>query len=587
MYYSDELIEEVRIKNPIVDVISSYVHLSKRGSNYVGLCPFHNEKTPSFSVSPGRGIFHCFGCGAGGNVFTFVMYYENFSFPEAMQKLADRAGVVLPKQEYTKEMKEAKDQRARLLEMHKAAAIFYVSLLHSEEGKMGMDYFKKRGLTDETIRDFGLGYTGTSSRNLYQYLKKKGYRDEDLKESGLVTIRETGGSDKFWNRVMFPIMDTNNRVIAFGGRVLGQGEPKYLNSQETKIFDKSRNLYGLHEARKTHEKYMLLCEGYLDVISLHQAGFKNAVASLGTAFTSSHGMILKRYTDEVVLCYDNDNAGRKAILRAAPMLRSAGLKVNVIDLAPYKDPDEFIVNLGADEFRLRAEKAINAFLFEIQCLRENYDFSDPQDKANFFQETAKRIAGFQNEIERNSYTESVANTYGMDYAVLKAAVNKAGNEIGLAKKSEEEYQPKSLRAFKRKDSGITEAQKLVLTEILDDPSLFKKAETILKPSDFSTELLRDLAEKIYEGIRKGAFDQSKLVNQFIDTDRYKEVVEFMSSDFSIGMNPEERMRVFSEALYKIKSESIEEQMKNATDAEVLMKLMKEKQELCRSEKDLK
>ena len=349
MYYPEEVVEEVREKNDIVDVISGYVKLQKKGANYFGLCPFHNEKSPSFSVSPGKQMYYCFGCGAGGNVITFLMEYENYTFPEALKFLADRAGVALPKMEYQKEAREQADLKARLLEVNKLAANYFYHQLKSPAGQAGYRYLHdKRELKDPTILRFGLGFANKTSDDLYRFLKEKGYEDSFLKETGLVTIEERGGRDKFWNRVMFPIMDIHNRVIGFGGRVMGDGEPKYLNSPETKIFDKSRNLYGLNYARTSREKYMLVCEGYLDVISLHQAGFTNAVASLGTAFTSQHASVLKRYTDQVILTYDSDGAGVKAALRAIPILREAGISSKVLNMKPYKDPDEFIKNLGPD-----------------------------------------------------------------------------------------------------------------------------------------------------------------------------------------------------------------------------------------------
>ena len=269
-YYSDELIEEVRSRNDVVDVISGYVRLQKRGSTYFGLCPFHNEKTPSFSVSPGKQMYYCFGCGAGGNVFTFMMQYENFTFQEAMQSLADRAGIELPKQEMSAAQREAADRRSRLLEINKVAAKYFYMLLRSPQGSHALQYFEERKLSKGTMQHFGLGYSNKYSDDLYQYLKKQGYEDELLKDSGLVTIDERrGGHDKFWNRAMFPIMDANNRVIGFGGRVMGEGEPKYLNSPETMIFDKSRNLYGLNFARSSRRPHILLCEGYMHVIALH------------------------------------------------------------------------------------------------------------------------------------------------------------------------------------------------------------------------------------------------------------------------------------------------------------------------------
>ena len=364
MYYSDEIVEEVRMKNDIVDVISDYVKLQKKGSSYFGLCPFHNEKSPSFSVSPGKQMYYCFGCGAGGNVFTFIMEYENYTFVEALKYLAQRAGVTLPEAEYSKEAKAAADLRTTLLEIQKKAAAFYYYQLRQDTGKQGMAYLKGRELSDETIHKFGLGCSPRYSGALYQYLKNKGYSDAHLKESGLFNVDERRGmQDKFWNRVMFPIMDVNNRVIGFGGRVMGDAKPKYLNSPETKIFDKSRNLYGLNIARTSRKPYLIVCEGYMDVISMHQAGFTNAVASLGTALTSGHASLMSRYTKEVLLTYDSDEAGQKAALRGIPILKAAGIRPRVVNLAPYKDPDEFIKAEGKEAFEKRLEEAANAVPF--------------------------------------------------------------------------------------------------------------------------------------------------------------------------------------------------------------------------------
>ena len=337
MFYPEEIIEEVRQRNDIVDVISSYVKLKKTGSNYMGLCPFHSEKSPSFSVSGNKQMYHCFGCGVGGNVFTFVMEYENFTFVEALKFLADRCGVQLPQTEASPEARRQADIRNRLLEINKEAAKYFVYQLRSAQGQHAMEYLKGRELSDETIKKFGLGYSNKYSDDLYQYLKEKGYEDSVLKESGLISMDEKKGAyDKFWNRVMYPIMDANSKVIGFGGRVLGEGTPKYLNSPETKVFDKSRNLYGLHLARTARTRSIILCEGYMDVIAMHQAGFSNAVASLGTAFTGLQANLLKRYADEILLLYDSDGAGVKAALRAIPILKEAGLPAKVVKLADRK-----------------------------------------------------------------------------------------------------------------------------------------------------------------------------------------------------------------------------------------------------------
>ena len=348
--YASEVIDEVVSRSDIVDIISGYIKLKKNGSSYVGLCPFHNEKSPSFSVSPGKQLYHCFGCGVGGNVITFVMEYENYTFLEAVKYLADKAGMQLPETSYSEEEKKNRDLKAKLLEINKIAATYYYHQLKAENGKIGLSYLQKRGLSDTTINRFGLGYAGQTGNALYQYLKSKGYDDALLKETGLFTY-ERGIHDKFWNRVMFPIMDINNKVIGFGGRVMGDAKPKYLNSPETKLFDKSRNLYGLNAARISRKSNMIICEGYMDVISLHQAGFTQAVASLGTALTPGQAALMKRYTDNVLITYDSDAAGVKAALRAIPILKEAGLTTKVINMQPYKDPDEFIKALGAEAFQ--------------------------------------------------------------------------------------------------------------------------------------------------------------------------------------------------------------------------------------------
>lgn len=397
--YSEEIIEEVRMRSDIVDVISGYIKLSKKGSSYFGLCPFHNEKSSSFSVTPGKQMYYCFGCGAGGNVITFIMEYENFSFIEAVKYLADRAGVQLPEVEYSKEERMKADKKALILEINKIAANYFYKQLKTANGQQAKEYLSARKLAPETIRHFGLGYSNKYSDDLYKFLKQKGYSDELLKDSGLVGFHEKyGPQDKFWNRVMFPIMDVNNRVIGFGGRVMGEGEPKYLNSQETIVFDKGRNLYGLNYARTARESRILICEGYMDVIDMHQAGFTNSVASLGTAFTPGHAMLLKRYIKEVLLVYDSDEAGTKAALRALPILRDAGLSAKVLRLEPYKDPDDFIKNLGAEEFNKRIETAKNSFLFEIEILERNYQMRDPESKNAFFHDVAQKLLIFREEL---------------------------------------------------------------------------------------------------------------------------------------------------------------------------------------------
>ena len=408
MLYSGDLIEDVRARNDIVDVISQYVKLTRKGSSYFGLCPFHNEKTPSFSVSPSKQMYYCFGCGAGGNVISFVMEYENYSFREAVEHLARRAGVELPKIEYSGEAREKAQKKATLLEINKQAAQYFYYQLRRENGRQAYSYLSKRGLSDGTIKKFGLGYSDKYSDDLYKFLKSKNYSDELLRESGLFNVDERRGMyDKFWNRVIFPIMDVNNRVIGFGGRVMGDGKPKYLNSPETPIFDKSRNLYGLNAARTTRKDYLILCEGYMDVISMHQAGFTNAVASLGTSLTSGHASLLKRYTKEVLLIYDSDGAGIKAALRAIPILREAGVNSRVVSLKPYKDPDEFIKAMGAEAFEERLGQAVDSFMFRVNVAADESVMEDPQGQNQFFWKCGEYLLELSDELERNIYIEEI------------------------------------------------------------------------------------------------------------------------------------------------------------------------------------
>ena len=553
-YYSDELIEEVRSRNDIVDVISGYVRLQKKGSTYFGLCPFHNEKTGSFSVSPAKQMYYCFGCGAGGNVFTFLMEYENFTFPEAMQALADRAGIDLPKQELSGEAKRESDKRSRLLEINKEAGKYYYTLLRSERGAQALSYFRKRELSDATMQKFGLGYSDKYSDDLYRYLKSKGYEDEILKDSGLVGFDEKrGGHDKFWNRAMFPIMDIHNKVIGFGGRVMGDGEPKYLNSPETKIFDKSRNLYALNFARQSKRPYMLLCEGYMDVIALHQAGFDNAVASLGTSFTSGHASLLKRYTKEVYLTFDSDGAGIKAALRAIPILKEVGLSAKVINMKPYKDPDEFIKALGAEAYQERIDQAENSFMFEIRILQQDYDMKDPEGKTAFQHETAKKLAQFPEEMERNNYIEAVAEHYQMGYENLRKLVNQYGAQGGLAR---EPVKLKSAtREVKKKEDGMKQSQKLLLTWLIEDTGLFDIVKQYITPEDFTEEIYKKAAEILYAQFAEGALNPGKIVSMFQNEEEQREIAALFNARIHEIDGKQEREKALKETILRVKENS--------------------------------
>ena len=580
MYYLDEIIEEVRSRNDIVDVISSYVKLQKKGSSYFGLCPFHNEKSPSFSVSREKQMYYCFGCGAGGNVFTFLMEYENYSFQEALKYLADRAGVDLPEAEYSKEARERADQKAILLEINKVAAQYFYVQLKSPQGAHALSYLKDRGLSDEMIHSFGLGYSNKYSNDLYQYLKSKGYRDELIVKAGLVTVDERyGASDKFWNRVMFPIMDSNSRVIGFGGRVMGDAKPKYLNSPETMIFDKSRNLYGLNRARSSRKPYFLLCEGYMDVISLHQAGFSNAVASLGTALTPGHASLIKRYVKEVYLTYDSDEAGTKAALRAMPILKDVGITARIIRMEPYKDPDEFIKNLGAEAFEERIHKARNGFMFGLEILERDYDLTTPEGKTDFMKEAAKRLAQFDEEIERSNYIEAVAKTYHVGFEELRKLVLKMAVQTGLAKPVE---RPKRLDGkSKEKEDGHVKSQKILLTWLIEDEGIFNQIRRYITPDDFTGELYKKVAALLYEQYEEKDVNPARIMNHFTDEEEHREVASLFHTKIRELTTISEQEKALKETIIRVKGHSIDTAAKNLapTDIAGLQRLMEAKREL--------
>ena len=585
MYYPDEVIEEVRSSNNIVDIIGGYVRLQKKGSSYFGLCPFHNEKSPSFSVSPNKQMYYCFGCGAGGNVFTFIMEYENQTFPEAVKILADRAGIALPEAELTEEQKRERNKRQLLLEINKTAANYFYYLLNGDQGQQAREYLENRRMSKETQIHFGLGYASKYSNDLYLYLKKKGYQDQILKETGLLTYDEKRGAhDKFWNRVMFPIMDVNNRVIGFGGRVMGDGTPKYLNSPETMLFDKSRNLYGLNYARTSRKPYMIICEGYMDVIAMHQAGFTNAVAFLGTAFTTQHSVLLKRYTQEVRLAYDSDGAGQKAALRAIPILKSAGINVRVIHMDPYKDPDEFIKNLGTEAFQERIDAAESSFMFEISVLEKNYKQSDPEGRASFMKAMARRLLEFPQELERNIYIDAIAGRYGIASEELKRMVNSFGAsmsreqvEAAIYQQQEREEMPAKKRV--EKEDSVLTAQKFFLTWLIEEPSIYDKTKDYINEDDF-VEPLYHVAALVFEELRAtGQVMPARILNQFEDVEEQKTAASLFNTRLKTDDDPAVREKALNETVKRIKKNSLELKSRSVREIADLQKIIKEKAQL--------
>ncbi len=580
MYYGEEFVDEVRQRSDIIDIISPYVNLKRSGSNYVGLCPFHNEKTASFSVSADKQMYYCFGCGVGGNVFTFLMEYENLTFTEALEQLAEKAGMELPKGGNQVEERKRRDLRDSILEVNKLAANYYYQKLVSARGKDAYEYLLGRGLTKETIVRFGLGFSDKVSGELYRYAKSKGYEDRVLKETGLFTYEEQRGAyDKFWNRVMFPILDRNNRVIAFGGRVMGDAKPKYLNSPETLVFDKSRNLYGLNFVHGKQDNGMIICEGYMDVIALHQAGFTNAVASLGTAFTSQHCSLLKRYTDLVYLCYDSDGAGVKAALRAIPMLQEAEIRVKVIDMRPYKDPDEFMKGLSPDAFRERIQNAKTSFFFEVDHMQQEYDMNDPESKTRFMNEVARKCASFGNEIERDNYIEAFAREYGIrteDFRKLTAYQSAKMVGIDYGKRKRERAKPEG----RAKEDGIARSQGIFLTWITNDRALYEKTKGIVTTEDFVDEPYHQVAEMIYSQYESGGkVEPAVIISRYESKEEQSLVAGIFNREIRALTGDMEQQKAVNEVVRSIKKYSLDYRSRHVTDMNELQQLIAEKKQL--------
>ena len=579
MWYSQEIIEDVSNHNDIVDVISSYVSLKKKGSSYFGLCPFHNEKSPSFSVSRDKQMYYCFGCGQGGNVYTFLQEYNGLSFTEAVKELADRAGIALPEEEMTDEERRQEDSRVVLKNMNKDAAVYFHYLLKSKRGERAREYLANRGISPEMIRHFGLGYSDIYRDDLYLYLRKKGYTDFQMKESSLVTIDSVRGSyDKFMNRIMFPIMDVNQRVIGFGGRVMGSGEPKYLNSRETVLFDKGRNLYGLNYAKRARKNGIILCEGYMDVIALHQAGFQNAAAPLGTAFTPKQALLLKRYTEEVILAFDSDGAGVRAALRALPILRESGLSGRVLDMKPFKDPDELIKAQGAESFEKRLSEAETGRMFELLKLYEEYDQKDPDKRTRFVHEAAKKLAQIEDKVEREAYISSASNRFMIRSADLRELVNQYGVQYEYEKNNEQYKKVPQTREQRKEKKEVNKnhPQRILLTWLVEEPGIYPMVKAVLGPDDFLTPIYHGTSLMLFDQLESGNLNPAAITTRFTDTQDQREVAAIFNTHLKYAPDDEEREKALIEVIKKIKLASIEDEMIHTTDIVRWQELLKQK-----------
>lgn len=533
--YSDEIIDEVRQTNDIVDIISQYVHLKRSGRNFFGLCPFHNEKSPSFSVSPDKQIFHCFGCGVGGNVFTFLTKIEGINFIEAVQTLAEKSNIQLPTLENNGD--SAKELlKSKVYKVNEFTANYYHQNLYKPESKIAQEYIKKRKLTNETLKSFQIGFSGKFDE-LYQELKKQGFQEPEILESGLVNRNDKGQYiDRYRNRLMFPICDSRGRVIAFGGRVLDDSKPKYINSPENVVYSKGRNLFGLNVAKKGDIKQILIVEGYMDVISLHQRGITNVVAPLGTALTGQQGWLLRKSSEKIILSFDSDEAGLMAKMRALDILQDMGCDIRILQMEGAKDPDEYIVKYGNVRFHSLVEKALSVIEFKVKVLQQNLNLEVVNDKIKFLNEIAKLIAKVDNTIEREVYIEKIAQEYDISKEAIYAEVNKLAYVGAKSEKVLEKAKPViSHRKSEEKEISlaIKKRENTVISILLSgDINIFQIIQKNILLEDFKDKINQKIAQKLYEEFEKG----NSNINSVIDTleeEEQNHITEIMADDYEI------------------------------------------------------
>ena len=538
MRYSDELLEEIRSRNDIIDVISQYVTLKRSGRNYFGLCPFHNEKSPSFSVSPDKQIFHCFGCGVGGNVFHFIQKIENISFIESVQMLAERAGVKLPTLSNYEDEKVAK-LKAKVYDVNRFTAEFYHKNLYKPESKLGQEYIKKRKLDNNTLKAFMIGYSGQFDE-LYRALKKEGFEDEEILASGLVNKSEKGMYiDRYRNRVMFPIQDVRNRVIAFGGRVLDDSKPKYINSPENIVYSKGRNLFGLNVAKKFNPgvmKRLLIVEGYMDAISLFQRGITNVVASLGTALTDAQGRLLRKSTEQVILGYDADGAGQQAIVRGMEILQSMGCDIRVLQISGAKDPDEFVIKYGPDKFKKCMDDAISVVEYKVKNLKKELNIDNVSDKIKFLNAIAKILSEVNNSMEREVYVDKIAKTYNISKEAIYAEVNKRLYSSKGASPKTLEAKPNIIRPKQEEkvDEQTSRREQMVIYLLINYPQeSLERIKQIVSIESIKSEKNKSIIQVLYNKLSPNE-SIDNVLNCFEDSDTINYISGILTYDFEIS-----------------------------------------------------
>lgn len=537
MRYSDELIDEIRNRNDIVDVISQYVVLKRSGRNFFGLCPFHKEKSPSFSVSPDKQIFHCFGCGVGGNVFHFVSKIENISFREALETLAEKAGVELPTLESDTDNKLLQ-LKSKVYEINKYAAEFYHENLYKPNAKPAQEYVKKRKMDNATLKNFMIGYSNNSYNELYNMLKEKGFTEEEILASSLVNKTKEGKFiDRFRGRLMFPIQDVRNRVIAFGGRVLDDSKPKYINSPENIVYSKGRHLFGLNVAKKYENKMkkIIIVEGYMDAISLHQRGIHNVVASLGTAMTDAQGHLLRNNSEQVVIGYDSDGAGQAATMRGLEILQSMGCDIRILQIEGAKDPDEFVVKYGPERFLKQVDNAISLVEYKVKVLKGNLNLEQPNDKIKFLKEIANVLSKIDNSIEKEVYADKISKEYKVSKEAIYAQINKLDRTNNKSNKILEKSKP---RLDTKKEivtnEQVEKREKLAIYLLINYPNeSYQIIRKNIDINDFESEKNRNIVKKLYEELEKGNSNINNVLDWFEDEETINYISWILAYDFEI------------------------------------------------------
>ena len=534
MRYSDEIIDEIRNSNDIVDIISQYVTLKKSGRTFFGLCPFHKEKSPSFAVSPDKQIFHCFGCGVGGNVFHFISKIENINFKETVEMLAERANIELPKSENSEEEKREK-LKARIYEINKLTAQYYHENLYKPTAKLAQDYVKKRKLDNNTLKSFQIGFAGTKDE-LYQYLKRQGFTDNELFEAKLIVVNDNGKIiDRFRKRLMFPIKDLRDRVIAFGGRVLDDSKPKYINSSENIVYNKGRHLFGLNLVKKENPKKIIIVEGYMDAISLYQRGVKNAVASLGTALTEAQGRLLRKMAEQVIIGYDADGAGQVATMRGLEILNNLGCDLRILQIEGAKDPDEFVIKYGPERFNKYVDNAISLVEFKVKTLRKELDINNTSDRIKFLNEIAKILSKVNNDIEKEVYVDKISSSYEVSKEAIYAEINKITYKNINSEKHLEKKLPVMKRIENKKiDESIIKRENMAIYLLINNPDTYLQIKEHIATNDIKDEKNKKILEIIYNEYGKGNINPENVLNWFEDEEIINHITWIMAYDFEIN-----------------------------------------------------